>query len=445
MKRSAAISITAFLLLIVVGGLIYSNTLSSPFLFDSVPRILKNPNVRISELSMDNLAQAAFNQSSPKNRPVANITFAVNYFFHQYETPGYHVINIAIHILTAFLLYLLFKTTLALSGLQMASEYVPVVAFISTLIWFTNPLHTQSVSYIVQRANSMAALFYLLSLCLYIRGKRGITAGRRAWPWYTGAVIAWFISMGCKQNAALLPMFILLYEWYFFQNLDAVWIRKRVMVISVAVVLIAGAALLFLGNDPLGRINALHAYGRQHFTYLERIATQPRVLVYYLSLFFFPKPSRLTVDYDYPLSTSIVNPITTLPSLLLIIAALMGALYSARRYRLLSFSIIWYFGNHLVESSFIPLDIIFEHRTYLPTMFVPLVPVIWAFTHIKKKPIVAGLLLLPALMFGYWTYERNKVWQNAIALWQDTVKKSPQKARPHFNLGESYAEIGEEQ
>jgi len=442
MKRVVIIAILAGLAFSAAGAILYANTLESPFLFDSRPRILENPNLRLKHLSLDGLKNAAFQPPGSKNRPLANITFAINYLFDGYDTTGYHILNIAIHIANGILLFVFLLSTLKLSGLKCDRTQCAAIAFLAAMLWFTNPLHTQSVTYIVQRANSMAAFFYLLAFCLYIQGRRSGNNLRQSWPWYLGTFLAWVLSLGCKQNTVVLPLFILLYEWLFFQASNPYWLRRRIWIIAGVFVILLIVALLLLGKNPLDRLTNLYAFSRDRFTYGQRILTQPRVIVHYLSLFVFPNPDRLNIDYDYPLSTSLVSPSTTLASLVLIVIALVIACWGVRKYRLLSFSIFWYLGNLLIESSVIPLDIIFEHRTYLPTMLVPLMPAVWTFALIRKKKLAVGLLLLPALLFSFWTYERNKIWHDRITFWQDCVNKSPNKARPRFSLGAAFAESG---
>ena len=163
------------LLFIILGFGIYSNTLKSPFFFDDTKRIRDNPDIRLKEFSLDGLERAAFGKDSPKNRPIGNITFALNYYFHGYDLKGYHIVNIIIHILNTILLYLFFNMTMVLNeskghpfdiqkskekntnsllfkDYQLKDHYqIPLFA---ALIWLVHPLHTQSVTYIVQRLNS---------------------------------------------------------------------------------------------------------------------------------------------------------------------------------------------------------------------------------------------------------------------------------------------------
>ena len=160
----------------------------------------------------------------------------------------------------------------------------------------------------------------------------------------------------------------------------------------------------------------------------ERILTQFRVVIYYLTLLAYPDPSRLNLDYDFPLSYSLLDPVSTL-------FVPYCRVYKSRRLlgqkrTFLSFCILWFFGNLVIESSVIPLAIIYEHRTYMPSMFICLLAVSLGYRYIKIKWLGVALVVMVVTVFSFWTFQRNSVWRNPLALWSDCVKKSPRKARP---------------
>jgi len=465
MNRSVIQTIFILLLFIILGSLIYSNTLEVPFIFDDQARINENPYIRIHELTIDNLVQASFNKKSSASRPLGNLSFALNYYFHQYKLPGYHVVNIIIHILTTLFLYLLIKTTLTTPVLSLKYDHPDAIAFFTALMWLVHPLHTQSVTYIVQRLNSMAAMFYVLSFLLYAKGRisqiqhatknnqiervsksntdtssnKQKTVFSFQFPvsslYYLGAVMAWIMALGSKQNAAMLPFFIFLYEWYFFQNLDRNWLKRHLKYALGVFLLIGLISLTYLGTSPLEKLKSFKDFAYNEFTFMERGLTQFRVVIYYLSLLVYPHPSRLNLDHDFPLSHSLTDPITTLLCLIAIIGLIGLAVYIARKQRLLSFCIFWFFGNLVIESSVIPLAIIYEHRTYLPSMFVCLLIVVLGYQHIKYKRIGVLILCTVISAYSYWTYQRNSAWSDLVVFWSDSVEKSPKKSRPHNNLG----------
>ena len=423
------------LFLAVLVFLVYSNTLETPFVFDDVASIQNNTHIRLTRLSLGGIAEAGF-ESGSKQRPVSYITFALNYYFHRYDVRGYHVVNILIHILTGILLYFLVRTTLNLPTLRSKYETYKWLPLLTTLIWIVHPLHTQSVTYMVQRMNSMAAMFYVLSLFLYVKAR--ITEEKsKKWALFSACILSGLLALGSKENAATLPFLIVLYEWYFFQDLGKDWLRRNLKYFLGMAVVIGLIALIYLGANPWEKLASIRDVASREFTFTERVLTQFRVVIHYISLFIFPHPSRLNLDYDFPLSHSLIDPVTTLFSIVAIAGLIGLAIYLAKKERLLSFCILWFLGNLVIESSVIPLGIIFEHRTYLPSMLVSLLAVSLGYRYIKPKGAkVAALCVAIAVIIIYsiWTFERNCIWSDKVTLWGDCVAKAPKKARSRNNL-----------
>ncbi len=419
------------LFLAAAAFLLYANTFNSPFTFDDRQNIEENLAIRLTQLTPTALYDAAFKSLLP-HRPVANLSFALNYYFGRYNVAGYHAVNILIHALSAVFLYLFINATLALPSL--AARYGPrrSIAFFTALIWLAHPVQTQSVTYIVQRMNSLAAMFYILSLFLYVRGRLA-TVGRRQWMWFTGAGLAGLLALGSKEIAATLPFFILLYEWYFLQDLDKTWLKRRLPYIIGALLVFGIIAFLFLGGNPIDRI--LSGYNHRDFTLPERLLTEFRVVIFYITLLLFPYPGRLNLDHDFPISHSLLDPMTTMPAIAAMAGLLVLACFTVKKHRLFSFCILWFLGNLVIESSVIGLEIVFEHRLYLPAMLAILPAVIFIYRYIKPQWLGIAVMCGIVAVFSVWTYQRNNVWADEITLWQDCVNKSPAKARPHYNLG----------
>lgn len=392
----------------------------------------------MSTLSKDNISMAGLKGLS-SNRPVAKFSFALNYYFHQYDVEGYHLVNIIIHILTGILLYLIVKITLNLPSLRSESKAFQWIPLISALIWLIHPLHTQSVTYIVQRMNAMATLFYLLSILLYIRG-RLTTEKRKKLALFGGCIVAGILALGSKEIAATLPVFILLYEWFFLQDLSSSWMRRHLLKFMVALVLLAMGVFLIMGSDLFEQM--LMRYQVYDFTPFERLLTEFRIVIFYISLLLFPHPSRLNLDHDFSISHSLFNPPTTIVSLLIILGLIGLAFYMAKKDRLLSFCILWFLGNLVIESTVIGLEIVYEHRTYLPSVFSITLVVILLYRFLKPLWLKVAMLCLVITFFSQWTYQRNKVWGDELTLWADSTKKSPNKARPHVNLGVALSDRG---
>lgn len=444
------LAITTVFVVIVLA--LYHNSLNGPFIFDDIPNILENHPLRLQSLSFKDLYDAGFHNLISNKRPVAYITFALNYYFGHYDTTGYHVFNIFVHIMNGILLFLLFRTTLIIvhssPDKSIMGQIIPrsslapetqasLIAFSAALLWLVHPLHTQSVAYIVQRMNSMAALFYLLAFFLYIQGRLSPVKIWRIF-FFVGCFLSGILALGSKQIAVTLPLFLFLYEWFFFQNLDRRWLKKRIVPILCVAFFLFFAALLFLGTDPLDKI--INGYRNRDFSLLQRVMTEWRVVILYISLLFFPHPSRLTLDYDLPLSHSLFNTPTTIMSLLGIIGLLVLAiLLLVKRERLVSFCILWFLGNLLLESSVVGLELVYEHRTYLPSMMIIFALVYLALRYIQIRWVVTALLCIAVVLFSIWTYQRSALWSDDLLLWQNNAEKSPNKARVRNNLGRAYA------
>ena len=410
----------------------YYNALPGPFVLDDGDHIGDNYLIRIQNLSPGGLLRAAFEGPSP-NRPVPKLSFALDYYFGGLDPARFRAVNVALHALTAVVLYLFALLTLstpALSGRY--GKSARAAAFFAALLWLLSPLATQSVSYVVQRMNILAALFYLAAFAAYAKGRLGPPGGRRA-GWFAACAVFGLLAAGSKENAAMLPAFLALYEWFFFQDLDRAWlVRRGVFYLLASLVFLGAVGLWATGLHPEKTLAG--PYAVRDFSMGERLLTQFRVLIHYLSLLVLPLPSRLNLDYDYPLSRGLFDPPSTAACIAAVAALLAASLVLARRQRLASFAILWYFGNLAIESSVIGLEMVFEHSVYLPSALLFLLFSATLFRFAGRPALAAGLCLILALLSGAATHARNEAWSDPVALWSDTVMKSPKKARPRYSL-----------
>ncbi len=435
------------LLLMAAGTLVYSNTFHASFVFDDINFITKNdPNVHMTEFSWGALKKAAI-KGHPRHRYLPNISFAINYYFGAENPFGYHLVNIGIHLLTGIFLFFLFQATLGLCSRQDGDSFsgnrsIPsvsseILSFFAVLIWLVHPVQTNAVTYICQRMASMVSMFYILSLLCYVLGRINFRKGKikTAVFLFSGCILAGCCAVASKENAGPLPIFILFYEWFFFQDLKTFRSCRTLLWVLIGGIVFAVVTIHFLGVDPFQRI--INSYSRREFTLPQRVMTEFRVVVYYLSLLFYPQPSRLILDHNYPLSTAFPDPFSTLTCLVLIIVIAGLAVYLAKKERLISFALLWFLGNLLIESSVIGIEIIYEHRMYLPTMFLYLMLTIMLFRMMRSKRAAMGILIVCVMFLSVWAHQRNRIWESDVTFWTDSVKKSPQKARPYQNLAYS--------
>jgi len=356
----------AVALIVGVALVAYSNTFYVPFQFDDRPNIMSNPNIQIKVFTWDRLERLIKNTYKESIRVFSYFTLALNYYFGEFNVFGYHLVNFIIHVASGILLYGFLILTFRLPSLK--EKYGPIsykVALFTGLIFISHPIQTQSVTYIVQRMASMAGMFYLLSMVLYIKGR--LSSSRAGFFYFGGMALSYLLGVFSKENVAILPLFIVLYEFYFFQNLDLSPKGKKVVFVLLGALLILGAfGFIIWGQRYVNVI--IEGYQYRTFTIGERVLTQFRVVLYYLTLLVYPHPSRLNLDYDFPISKTLLDPPTTLISILIIAGLLGYSLWTAKKRPILSFCILWYFGNLVIESSIFPLEMVYEHRLYLPAV-----------------------------------------------------------------------------
>ncbi|GAB4339586.1 MAG: hypothetical protein Kow0089_12550 [Desulfobulbaceae bacterium] len=428
-------ALAAFLFLFLAGTVTYWNSLDVPFYLDDFRNIVENSHVHIRNVTLASLSEAAF-ESPLRKRPVANISFALDYLLHGGSLRGFHLVNLALHLGNGFLLFLVFRFTVRAST-QDGKESGMLVPFLATLLWLVHPLHTGSVTYIVQRMLLLSVFFYLLSFYCYLRGRTSVS-GPRTWTWFACALTAGLLAMGSKENAVTLPVVLFLYEWFFFQDLDQGWLRRRAWIVGGMAV---GGFLLFVFY--VGSIEKiLEGYANRPFTLGERLLTEWRIILIYLGLLAFPHPSRLNMDHHVSVSRSLIDPPSTIVSLLVILLMVCFAATAAKRQRIVSFAILWYLVNLILESTILPLELIFEHRAYLPSIFLFPAIVLLLFRFVRPPVVAAGLVLAVSVLCGFWTIQRNEVWRDPVRFWSESAAKSPQKARPFMNLSVALREAG---
>jgi hypothetical protein len=347
-----------------VAFLVYSNTFSVPFQFDDRPNITQNPSIQIKVFTWDSVKRLIKTINLESIRFFSYFTLALNYYFGEFNVFGYHLVNLIIHAFTGIILYGFLIQTFNLPSLKERYGNVSYkVALFTSLIFIAHPVQTQSVTYIVQRMASLGGMFFVLAFLFYVQGR--LVKGQRRFFCFGGAVFSYLLGVFSKENVVILPFFIALYEFYFFQNLDLSPRGRKILFI------LGGALLAFvvLGLAIWGKRYydvMIEGYKMRSFTLPERVLTQFRVVLYYVTLLIYPHPSRLNLDYDFPVSKTILDPPTTLSSIIVVLGLIAYSLWVAKKRPLLSFCILWYFGNLVIESSIFPLEMVFEHRLYLP-------------------------------------------------------------------------------
>jgi len=429
----------------------YSNTLYSPFVLDDYSSFINNKDLYLKDFSFESFAKLAHTRFGLA-RVIPIASFALNHYISQGESiVSYHLTNIVIHLLATISLAFLLAGLLKTRGIQGRIKFFRPEYFILAVcgFWALSPLQTNAVTYVVQRMTSMAALFYIASCGFYIHARLAGANWKRI-ILYTFSLLAAAFAFLSKENSATLPASLLLIEFFFITpDLGSRLLRSsrwyHWFVILIGVILVFPLIENFV-NGQIGQF-----YGR-HFTLSERLLTELRIVVFYMSLLLLPLSSRMNLEHDISLSTSFLSPPTTFFALLLIVGLLAAAIFYRKKYPLISFGIFWYFLNLIIESSFIPLELIFEHRAYLPSVgfFIVLISLFdhllaryGAESHPEIKKIVFLLFIMVLSASSILTSLRNNDWRDKLALHRDSMEKSPANARVVSNYALALGRAGQ--
>ena len=466
--------ITAFLLVAVCAVAIYSASMHGPFVFDDEFIIVNNTRVHgIASL-----------WPPLEPRYVGYLSFGLNYSLSGLDTFGYHLVNVAIHIINGLLVYLLVISlfrgarsagyaTDATGGTSVKNEPMVPAAIASALLFTVHPVNIQGVAYIVQRLASLATLFYILSLVGYLEWRRaslhGGSKGSRA-ALYILSLLSAVAAQKTKEIAFTLPFVIILLEFGVLPVKEGEGLKKRLaslvpFMLTLLLIPVSMLATELARSVPAGAaapagqaagiVSRIVPDDLKYIPPYDYLVTQFRVLMTYLRLIVLPVGQNL--EYDYTVYRSIFSPGPFL-GLLFHIGALLGAAYLFIRARagknllllLMSFGVFFFYMTISIESSVIPLrDVIFEHRVYLPGigLFIAFSAAFfyaWGRLGARWSPAAATaiLLCLTALPLAYLSYARNLLWGDKIALYEDTAAKSPGSARARNNLGAEYGKLG---
>jgi Tfp pilus assembly protein PilF len=468
------------LLLIAVASLIcYSNTFHVPFHFDDSTLIVKNPFIKdfsyfITPSKIDSLDINRDVNLYFKTRYVGFLSLWANYKVGGLDVKGYHILNLAIHILNAVLVYLIVTLTFKapVLGDFRFEERSGTIAFFSSLLFAVHPVQTEAVTYILSRFVLLTAMFYLLSIAAYI-GSR-LSKGRASkYSLYVVALASAILAMKTKEPAFTLPVAIALYELMFLRA-DT---RKRFLLLTPLFLTMLIIPLEYIdmsmntetgfGATIEGATKYPGAPSRPDYLY-----TQFRVVVSYIGILLFP--TNQTVDHYHPVYHTFFEPPVFLSFIILLGFFTFGVYCLSRSRitlsssefgvrssginslhvahcpsRIIAFGIFWFFLALSVESSLLPItEIMVEYRIYLPsvgflTAAVVLIFILssrlqlWGKYPQARRALVPILVLIMAVL-GTTTHLRNNVWATEISLWEDVVRKSPQKMRGYYNLGNLY-------
>ncbi len=310
----------------------------------------------------------------PLKRPLASLSFAMNYYWAGgfASTWPFKVTNLIIHAINTLLVCGL--VTLFLSSPRLREKLTQpekqAVTLLGTALWAIHPIQLTNVLYVVQRMNSLATLFMLAGLILFIRGRLQLAASPKKALWFMGIGVIGGMVMGlsAKENAALLPLYLVAVEYTLFSRGDLSG-RTRAYLFGIyafSLALPAAVLLFYIFTHPAFIADA---FATRRFTAYERLLTETRVLWYYVSLLLIPSTKRLSLFHDdIPLSNGLFDPFSTFIAAGAIMLVLAFSLLKAKRYPVASLAILWFLVGQSMESTILDLELVYEHRNYLPSL-----------------------------------------------------------------------------
>lgn len=414
-----------FTLILTVCACLYYQGLSGPFLFDDLGNIQENAQLRITSLDKESLTSSALSGSAgPLKRPVAMLSFALNYYASgEHQTFTLKLTNVFIQATCAWLLYFFCLQLIRISTIRRTpsinDKKTTFIALSIAMLWAAHPINLTSVLYIVQRMTSLSTLFTLACLVFYIKARnnnanKSLTKNSLN---YISSFICFFLAIFSKENALLIPVYLLLIEWVFFSHktpwrlFDKLSIRDKRYIYGASIFILLSTFLVALDYASGG-------YSGRSFSLIERVMTEARVICFYLSLIVLPRINAFGLFHDdIPLSTSLTDPWSTLLSIIFISGLVYIAVRSRKSKPLLSFGILFFFSGHLLESTFFALEIAHEHRNHLASSGI-IVALAGLFIHHKEFNMKAFILAACAFfsILSATTILRSNEWQNEYDL-----------------------------
>jgi Flp pilus assembly protein TadD len=402
----------------------YANSLSGPLIFDDRATIIDNQT--IEDLGSARVLNPP-HETSVAGRPVANVTFALNYTAGGRAVAGYHAVNIAIHLLCALAIFGIARRTPLTTG----SKDPAYAALAIALLWGVHPLNTEAVDYLTQRTESLMALFYLSTLYCAIRAA-GARAARRTWT--AAAIAACALGMATKESMVTAPIVVVLYDRVFLYSSlrDAVRQRGRLYA-GLAATWLLLAALVW--NGPRSLSAGFSAHDANAFTYL---LNQAVMIVRYLRLTVWP--ADFVLYYGWPARVTLQD---VLPQLLMIAALLAGTAWALWRKPQLGFLGAFFFLTLAPTSSIVPIatEVGAERRMYLPLIAVVALAVIAVRRLVAAPRVRTAALAAAAAVLGALTIARNADYRSSLRLAETTAERWPTPAA-HSMLGTELAAAG---
>ncbi len=427
----------------------YAPGVPGGFIFDDFPNVVDNEGVHVTTWSVPALLNAALSSpSSEFKRPLASLSFAMNYLISGGNPAGMKVTNIVIHLLNGLAAFALLRLLFA-HATRKAGRREEALAASTVALWLVMPINVTAVLYVVQRMESLANLFVLLALLGYVVGRREmLLRGRGIALAATSVVLGSMVGLLCKETAILTPLYAAIIEVIIFQGQararpdGSVHISRPVLaffMLVLALPLIAGTVTV------VPSLFAQATWAPRNFTMPERLLSECRIVVDYIAWTLLPTPPNLSFYHDdFIVSTGWLKPWTTLASALVLATLALVAWLLRKCKPLVALGIAFFFACHVLTATIIPLELIYEHRNYFSSLGVALALVALAcgddatgVQSPRRRPALLGLAVLGAYYLAITAFTATR-WANPLTLAQELAIRAPDSPRAQYELGRTY-------
>ena len=360
-------------------------------------------------------------------RPFLMATYWLNARLSGEDPFFYHVFNVILHCITSGLVFVIVRRLVQWSGRQPA--WCNLLAGLAAAVFLLHPVQAETVAYLAGRSEALSVMLLMAAYTVFLYRPAAVIS----WGTVATLVTLFLAALLSKEHTIVLPALLLLTDYWWNPGFSLEGIRRNWRLYAfLALGAVWGVAQfwqLLISSPSAG-------FGLKDLTWYQYFFTQCRALFVYIGLFLFP--ANLTADWDFPISKTILDH-GALVGLLALLALASLAWRYRRQYRLASFGFFAYLLLMAPTSSILPIrDPVAERRLYLSMLGLLLIIVdLLGRVKLERKPLaVAGIAV--ALILAAATHARAGVWSSAVALWEDTAQKSPNKARVHFQLGSAY-------